>query len=341
VRGVVGAQTHSQAKSIAGEIMAQVDKLTDRQKTPWINRTFMGLSVFFALLIHPPASHAQDFSLVKTKLHKRGLDIRVGDVGWGNADKEDVERVLYSVAAELEPYFPHGKLPPIKVEHGDDTPIVLYEKISGGQYVILLTAKDRHWSQLAYQFAHELTHVLSNFDNNALRQSKQQDPNQWFEEALCEAASLFALKKMAATWEVSPPYESWKNYAPALRRYAEEMKRESHRTLPNGMTLANWFDKNEQAVRTNPYQRSYNEIVATRLLALFEQHPDQWGAIAYLNQDSKVTTTDIREYLQRWYDCCPAAHKPFVQQVMNELGITDIQQAKVALSDQELPSGIQ
>jgi hypothetical protein len=303
--------------------MTVTKKYAEVRKVSWLNRSCMALSLFFALLIHPGAVHAQDFAGVKSKLNKRGLDIRVGDAGWGNADKEDIERVLYSVAAELEPYFPHGKLPPIKVEHGDDTPIALYEKIAGGQYVILLTAKDRHWSQLAYQFAHELTHVLSNFDNNALRQAKQQDPNQWFEESLCEAASLFALKQMAATWEVSPPYEAWKSYAPALRRYADEMKRESHRTLPGGMTLANWFGQNENAVRTNPYQRANNEIVATRLLALFEQHPEQWGAISYLNHDSKVGATDIREYLQRWYVCCPDAHKAFVLQVMAELGLSD------------------
>lgn len=310
--------------------MATTNKLPNVQKVSWMHRTMMGLSVLFALLIHPNTSHAQDFSLVKTKLNKRGLDIRVGDNGWGNADKEDVERVLYSVAAELEPYFPHGKLPPIKVEHGDDTPIALFEKVSGGQYVILLTAKDRHWSQLAYQFAHELTHVLSNFDNNALRQSKQQDPNQWFEEALCEAASLFALNQMAATWESAPPYPHWKDYAPALRRYAEQMKRESHRSLPTGISLANWFSKNENTVRTNPYQRASNEIVATRLLALFEQHPEQWGAITYLNQDKQANSADIREYLQRWYDHCPDAHKDFVQQVMVELGVAETDNMRLA-----------
>jgi hypothetical protein len=312
--------------------MAEMKKFPVAQKVTWFNRAFMGLSLFFAVLIHPTASHAQDFSAVKTKLNKRGLDIRVGDNGWGNADKEDVERVLYSVAAELEPYFPHGKLPPIKVEHGDDTPIALFEKVSGGQYVILLTAKDRHWSQLAYQFAHELTHVLSNFDNNSLRQSKQQDPNQWFEEALCEAASLFALNQMAATWENAPPYEHWKAYAPALRRYAEEMKRESHRTLPVGMSLANWFSKNENTVRTNPYQRASNEIVATRLLALFEQRPDQWGAISYLNQDRQTNSADIREYLQRWYDGCPDTHKNFVQQVMVELGVAETTKMRLAIA---------
>ena len=310
--------------------MATTNKLPNVQKVSWMHRTMMGLSVLFALLIHPNTSHAQDFSLIKTKLNKRGLDIRVGDNGWGNADKEDVERVLYSVAAELEPYFPHGKLPPIKVEHGDDTPIALFEKVSGGQYVILLTAKDRHWSQLAYQFAHELTHVLSNFDNNALRQSKQQDPNQWFEEALCEAASLFALNQMAATWESAPPYPHWKDYAPALRRYAEQMKRESHRSLPTGISLANWFSKNENTVRTNPYQRASNEIVATRLLALFEQHPEQWGAITYLNQDKQANSADIREYLQRWYDHCPDAHKDFVQQVMVELGVAETDNMRLA-----------
>ncbi|MGB8856519.1 MAG: hypothetical protein WCC58_07585 [Burkholderiales bacterium] len=321
--------------------MATTKKLANNQKTSWMHRTMMGLSVLFALLIHPTGAHAQDFSQVKSKLNKRGLDIRVGASGWGDADKEDVERVLYSVAAELEPYFPHGKLPPIKVEHGNDTPIVLFEKVAGGQYVIQLTAKGRHWSQLAYQFAHELTHVLSNFDNNAIRESKSSDPNQWFEEAICEAASLFALKQMAVTWEVAPPYEQWKAYAPSLRRYADEMKRESHRELPAGMTLASWFGKNESIVRDDPYRRANNEVVATRLLALLEQQPQSWGAISYLNHDKDANAADIREYLQYWYEDCPDAYKGFVRQVMAELGVSGQATGKRLASARRQPTSSQ
>ncbi len=299
-------------------------------RNKWLTRTLTSLTLFCAMSMHP-AAYAFDFSTTKDKLNKRGLDIKVGGNGWGDANPEDIERVLYSVASELEPYFPHGKMPLIKVEHGNDSPVALYEREAGGQYVILLTAKDRHWSQFAYQFAHELTHVLSNFDNSESRLSKVQDPNQWFEESLCEAASLFALKRMAATWEVAPPYPQWKNYAASLRRYAEQMRQENHRTLPAGFSLANWFVQNESAVRADPYMRSKNEVVAARLLTLLEQHPEQWGALAFLNHDRQGAAKDIGEYLRRWYACCPDAHKTFVQAVMVELGLpSDVATMRIA-----------
>ena len=288
----------------------------------WFNRHCMAFSLLCAVLVHP-AAHAFDYGTSKSKLNKRGLVIQVSDNGWGDASAEDIERVLYSVAAELAPYFPRRTLPVIRVQHGDDAPAALYEKVSNGQYVILLTAKDRYWGQFAYQFAHELCHVMSNFDNSDARLAHVKDPNQWFEESLCEAASLFALKQIAATWEIAPPYPHWKNYAPAMRRYADKMLEESHRKLPQDLTLAIWFAQNENAVRDNPYLRAKNEVVASRLLNLLEQHPEQWGALAYLNDDKRAAPKNISEYLRHWYECCPDGHKPFVQQIMTELGVTE------------------
>jgi hypothetical protein len=283
----------------------------------WLSRLLISTGLACAVSLHP-AAHAADANLSKAKLNKRGLDIKVAENGWGDACPDDIEEVLYAVAAELVKFFPDRPLPAIRVEHGDDSPVALFEKTPSGAYVIQLSAKDRRWSQFAYQFAHELTHVLSNFNNSPSRLASANDPNQWFEESLCEAASIFALRQLAATWEVAPPYPQWKNYAPALRRYADQMMAQAHRALPTNQTLAGWFVQHEDSVRENPYLRQKNEMVASRLLQLLERNPEQWAAIGYLNQDQRAVPKTIGEYLQRWFDGCPETHKAFVQELMNE-----------------------
>ena len=70
--------------------------------------------------------------------------------------------------------------------------------------------------------------------------------HQWFEEALCEAVSLFTLKQLASSWEHSPPYPHWKDYAPAFREYAERLLGEKHRRLPLDKSVAEWYAENRE-----------------------------------------------------------------------------------------------
>jgi hypothetical protein len=49
-----------------------------------------------------------------------------------------------------------------------------------------------------YQFAHEFAHILSNYERHA--DSKVARQHEWFEEALCEVASLYALKRVGMQW---------------------------------------------------------------------------------------------------------------------------------------------
>ncbi|MCP6756902.1 hypothetical protein NL533_35270, partial [Klebsiella pneumoniae] len=73
------------------------------------------------------------------------------------------------------------------------------------EIVLKLDTSNTFWSQYAYQFAHEFCHVLCGY--------REDDPGtQWFEETLCETASLFVLRAMAREWKTAPPYPHWKDY---------------------------------------------------------------------------------------------------------------------------------
>lgn len=243
------------------------------------------------------------------------LSIQVADGDWGNARRADVEQVLMSAAHELQVFFPNRSGDTIRVEHADRAPKVLYERGANGEYVILLTASGRRWAEYAYEFGHELCHIYANYQ---LRQNTAAAVHQWFEESLCETASLFVLHRMAASWETHPPYAQWRDYAPAFAEYAQALLGEPHR---HGETvLGPWYAQHAAMLSRNPYSRQDNEYCATRLLGLFESQPEGWGALQYLNTPTAAELS-FRSYLQHWHDATPAVQRPFLAKLLALFGV--------------------
>jgi hypothetical protein len=179
---------------------------------------------------------------------------------------------------------------------------VLFDRGLGGEYVIHLSARDRRWSQYAYQFAHELCHILSNFDNEEAKDGAGALQNLWFEESVCDAAALFTLRQMTSTWRDAPPYPHWASYAPAFSEYAQHLLTEVDRHEVDAANLGEWYRDNADELKRNPYLRTKNEVVAARLLPLLEKNPQHWAAISfltisYLNRNAHSRT--FKEYLVR------------------------------------------
>jgi len=260
-------------------------------------------------LASPPDSSGKD---VVAQPAAKPLIIRPAPDGPWKAELRDVEKVLYSAANELLTYFPGRSLKPILVEPKGG-PIVLFKRGPKGEYYVRLNTGETYWSQYAFQFAHEFCHILCNYT--------EADPsNKWFEESICELASLFALRRMAATWKTNPPYPNWWDYAPALRSYAEN--RINNARLPADTTLAEWYRGQAAELRKNPCLRHKNGIVAGALLPLFEKQPEHWEAVTYLNAASSQEPRSFQQYLQDWHKHCPEKHKPFVRQIAEQFGIS-------------------
>lgn len=242
------------------------------------------------------------------------MEIRVEAGDWGNARPRDIEAVLTTVADTLLPSFPQHAGERILVAYSDAGPSVLLEKSRDGAHRVFLKVRDTRWDQFAYQFSHELCHVVTNHEHRELAQGVLARDHQWFEETLCEAVSLLTLERMTAHWEHAPPHPGWQAYAPAFREYAQQLLNERHRHLPPGETLGQWFSANREALERNPYLRQENELLATHLLPLFETLPDSLEAIGYLNQS--LPAASFTAYLASWYDCCPGQHRTFIMEVM-------------------------
>ncbi|HEX5801436.1 MAG TPA: hypothetical protein VFY24_00315 [Azospira sp.] len=264
---------------------------------------------------------------------KLGLNIRVEPGGWGEANPRQIETVLYAVADELMARLPDKLSVPIVVSHTDRNPVALYERGPGGEYRVHLHAKGEKWHLYVYEFAHELCHILSNHDRNVGPNTVKY--NQWFEETLCETASLFALNSLAASWEHSPPEALWAGEANKLRRFFDHLIAEGHRQLPAHAPLADWLRENEAELRQNPYLREKNEVLANLLLPLFSRDPQNWEALAYLNLDPGDARNTLDRYLRHWYDNAPPEHKRFVASV---LALLWEQQAPPAVADIVAPT---
>lgn len=285
----------------------------------WRARRFAA-GLFFAL--PSLATAAVDAVGGEVAAARKGIAITVAPGNWGAADVADIQRVLESVADELRlqvGYSPEARLN-IRVVPRGVSPRVLYERGPAGEYVVHLTARNERWFQYAYQFSHELCHIFSNFDHKETANNEAVTNNQWFEETLCETASLFTLKRLAQTWAEAPPARKWAGYAPTFAAYADYLLTAAHRHLPASLSLDQWYRENQVPLRESPYQREKNELAATALLPLFEQAPGNWRAITYLNPDKASATKDFRDYLADWHAACPAEQKELVRQTMALFG---------------------
>ena len=302
-------------------------KLERRKGTPraWVARS-MRLPLIIASIActfaHAGSGEAVSPKEQRLNSKRMGLSLEVQGGGWGKAKKESIETVLYSVADELMSRLPKKLTAPIVVSHTNNGPVALYERGPAGEYRIQLHASDENWHLYVYEFAHELCHILSNYEENVGADTTKY--NQWFEETLCETASLFALKSLAATWEASPPEQKWADEAKKLRRFFEHLLAEGHRQLPPHTPLVIWLQGHEEHLRPDPYLRTKNEVVANLLLPLFQENPQNWEALNYLNLESSDARASLGEYLGHWYKNAPLEHKRFVGGVLSLFSLDDL-----------------
>jgi len=187
---------------------------------------------------------------------------------------------------------------------------------------MVLSARDTHWAQYSFQFAHEFCHALANFANSS-RQTIADTPNAnlWFEESLCETASLFSLRAMSQTWQVSPPYPAFGAYAPWLADYAQQRLALPEHRLPVGTSFANWFRQHQPALRKDGGHRDWNAIIAAQVLPIFEAEPAGWEAVTFLNRGSSKGQESLSERFAQWRANCPDRLRPFVSKLAGVFGV--------------------
>ncbi len=246
----------------------------------------------------------------------RELKIVVDRGGWRSARPEDIQAVLLSAGNELWRFCGAQRIPTIRVYHRDNFPQTDFLHDWRGRVRIGLASEDTRWAQMSFQFGHELCHTLAQHSDAAKGCWKPpKHSNLWFEESLCEASSLFVLRRLTPVWQAVAPYPSWREYAPSFSEYAaERLSRPAHQ-LPAGQTFAAWFRENEKSLRENAMQREKNVIVARQLLPIMEAEPNGWEAACYLNLGAKQEDKPLMQYFTEWQNACPPGLKPAVKRI--------------------------
>ena len=247
-------------------------------------------------------------------LHLLAVEIFVNEGNWGNVKTAEIKAVLASTVSVLLPLSPVLKNKKIKVYSGEFSPKLYYDQNHNGQYLIKLSAKNRYWCQYAFQFSHELGHLICNTKRGSTK-------NNWFEETLCEAASLYVLEELSKVWTTTPPYWNWRSYGKEFEKYRKERIKQS--AYPTNFQISSWWKQNRKLLSQNSNLRKYNLWMAIQLLNLIEKNPKTaWSACEWLNHFKSDQNIKFESYLKNWeLACLKREQKQFVQKVADLFGI--------------------
>ena len=94
--------------------------------------------------------------------------------------------------------------------------------------------------------------------------------------------------------------------------------------MPPGVTLAKWYRENADSLR-NKSERSADArdkqyVVASRLLPVFELHPDLWESVGYLNAGEPDGSHSFEHYLNSWHANSPEKHRRMIREIIDLFG---------------------
>ena len=167
----------------------------------------------------------------------------------------------------------------------------------------------RDWCNLAYQFGHELGHVLCNsWEPDAV----PRNPCQWIEEALVEAVSLRGLGVLADNWNRAPPFPNDAAYGASIRAYRETILAGYSASAPdqnNPSAFGAWFEMHEAFLKQHGGLDSAAGAVST-MLGLLEGDPAMIADMGALNRWEGRSGVPLLNYFDLWQKSCAELHAP-------------------------------
>ncbi len=168
---------------------------------------------------------------------------------------------------------------------------------------IIVDVGERAWSQLAYQFGHELGHVLA---NSWQSHAKPMGPCQWIEEAMVEAFSIRGLGLLAENWKKDPPFVGDNKFGDAIADYRENIiQHYAVRAAEQGLTSdpAKWFAEHLSDIEVKG-PKFYSEPASLSVLAEYDKAPSCIEALGALNRWPGRTGIPIEDYFHQWKLSC-------------------------------------
>ncbi len=168
---------------------------------------------------------------------------------------------------------------------------------------VIVDIGERDWSKLAYQFGHELGHVMA---NSWQKDARPAPPCQWLEEAMVEAFSIRGLARLAEGWKRSPPFENDNAFGDAIGKYRQDIidhYSQLGREQRIGEGFAAWFRNNRAAIEAGALG-PFSQAASLTILAEYENMPGCVEALGALNRWPGRTGVPIDHYLRLWRASC-------------------------------------
>ncbi len=187
-------------------------------------------------------------------------------------------------------------------EHTSGCPAIWLHPDGSSMAWIIVDIGPQDWSKLAYQFGHELGHVMA---NSWQPHAKPKPPCQWLEEALVEAFSLRGLGRLAESWQQNPPFTGDNAFGKAIADYRRNIvQRYAAFADEQGITrnTTAWFADRRNEIEVpglNPFAQA-----ALAVLSEYERAPSCVEALGALNRWPGRTGVPIEEYFYQWEASC-------------------------------------
>jgi hypothetical protein len=171
---------------------------------------------------------------------------------------------------------------------------------------IVVDVGARDWSRLAYQFGHELGHLMCNIwspEGNAANPAS----SAWLEEALAEANAVRGLGLLADRWATDPPFPGDQAFAGAIRQYRDHLAAKYQKIAADeGATadLAAWFKTHRGALESNGDINGPASGAVATVLAEMTADPAGIEAVGALNRWPRQSGMSVEDYLRAWVQSC-------------------------------------
>jgi len=222
---------------------------------------------------------------------------------WGHMLPHSVEQVVQRMRhACLDGVRLVSDRQPTRVrvdEHTSGSPAVWLHADGSSMAWIIVDIGQQAWSQLAYQFGHELGHVMA---NSWQAHAKGKPPCQWLEEALVEAFSIRGLGRLAQSWSQNPPFAGDNAFGQSIADYRQNIIK-GYTSLADQQGLsrnaAAWFSAHRgeiEAVGFIPF--------SLIILAEYERDSSCVEALGALNRWPGRSGIPIEDYFRQWLASC-------------------------------------
>jgi hypothetical protein len=173
---------------------------------------------------------------------------------------------------------------------------------------ILVDVEERDWCKLAYQFGHELGHVLANSWEST---SAPKPPSQWLEESIVEAFSIRGLGRLAESWKVNPPFTDDSAFSVAIAQYRQHVINNYEKAEAPHADLAEWFQKSRSRLESPGTALDTLEGPAiVEIERLLDGDDGCVADIGAVNRWPARTGVPVERYLSLWQASCAEVGAP-------------------------------